>query len=253
MIRGLYTGASAMLVYARRQDLLANDLANAQTPGYRTEDAPIRAFPELFIHEELAATRSPRGMAGTGAYLDRSYLRWEPAPIRYTGRELDLAIEGDGFFAVQTPAGVRLTRAGNFVVDAQGRLATPDGYVVLGPEGPVQAGTAQGAALAVTEQGEVLDATTGALLGRIGLVDVPDRQGLVREGSNLFRPTAESGPVAAAAGTIRQGMLEGSATSVVETMVQMIAGLRAYQAAQQAVRAEDEMTGSLIAQVGRVS
>lgn len=242
-----------MLVFARRQDLLANDLANATTPGYRTEVAPVRAFPEMAIFRELRATRQYRGQAGTGAFIDRSYTRWDPAPVRYTGRSLDVAIEGDGFFVVQTPAGLRLTRAGNFTISADGLLATQDGWPVLGEAGPIQTGGAAGEDLVVTEDGSVVLKGDGVLLGRLLVVDVPDRQGLAREGSNLFRFTADSGDPVRVEPRLQQGMLEGSGTSVVGTMVDMIAGLRAYDAARQAVQAHDRMTEALIAQLGRTS
>lgn len=242
-----------MLVFGRRQDLLANDLANASTPGYRTETAPVRAFPELPLFRELHTRRDYRGQAGTGAFIDRSYTRWDPAPVRYTGRALDVAIEGEGFFAVQTPAGIRLTRAGDFTVSPAGFLATQDGWPVLGEGGPILVGAVPEHDLVITEEGVVVSRQDGAVLGRLRVVDVPDRQGLVREGSHRFRPTEASGPPVAVAGRLQQGMLEGSATPVVATMVEMIAGLRAYDAARLAVQAHDRMTEALIAQMGRTS
>ncbi|MEW6045869.1 MAG: flagellar hook-basal body protein [Bacillota bacterium] len=252
MVRGLFSAGSAMLVFSGRQDLLANDLANAATPGYRTEVAPVAAFPEMLIHRELRTVRTPRGLAGTGAYIERSYTRWDPAPARYTGRNLDLAIEGDGFFVVQSAAGPRLTRAGNFTIGSDGVLVTQDGLPVLGLDGPVRTGRVTDGEIAVTQEGAVMT-EDGRFLGQILVVDVPDRQGLVREGSNLFRYTAESGGPVRVDARVQQGMLEGSGTSVIGTMVEMIAGMRAYQAAQQAVRAHDQMTEALIAQLGRTS
>lgn len=252
MIRGLFTGASAMLVYGMRQDLLANDLANVQTPAYRPQDAPIRSFPELFIHEEIASRRLPRGPMGTGATLDPSVTRWTQAPVRYTGRPLDLAIEGEGFFAVLTPAGPRLTRAGNFTVGADGWLATPDGYPLLGEQGPIEVSGLGAEEIVIAPDGQVLG-PEGQSLGRILVVDVSDRQGLVREGANLFRFTEASGGPVRVEVPVRQGMLESSAASVVRTMVEMIAAVRAYQAAQVVVRSHDEVTGDLIAQLGRSS
>ena len=242
-----------MLVFARRQDLLANDLANATTPGYRTEVAPVEAFPELPIFRELRGGREYRGQAGTGAFIGRSYTRWDPVPVRYTGRSLDVAIDGDGFFVVEAPAGPRLTRAGNFTISADGFLATHDGWPVLGEAGPIPTGGVPDRELAITEDGQVVSMRDGTVLGRLLVVDVPNRQGLAREGSNLFRSTAESGDPVPVAARLEQGMLEGSGTSVVGTMVEMIAGLRAYDAARVAVQAHDRMTEALIAQLGRTS
>lgn len=243
-----------MLVFARRQDLLANDLANAATPGYRREEAPVRAFPQLHIHEELHATLSPRGLAGTGAYLDRSTVRWDVAPLRQTGRSLDVAIDGEGFFAVMTPAGLSLTRAGDFTVRADGMLVSADGHPVVGEDGPISLAGVDSTRVIVTQTGDVFgSADASTRLGRIQTFRVADPASLERQGANLFRATAASGPAEPTQATVRQGMLEASGTSVVHTMVSMIEGLRAYQAAEQAVRAQDEWTGWLIRQVGRVS
>ncbi len=252
MVRGLFSAASAMLVFARRQDLLANDLANATTPAYRTEVAPVEAFPEMAIFREYRASRVYRGQVGTGAFIGRSYTLWEAPPVRYTGRSLDVAIEGEGFFVVQTPAGQRLTRAGNFVLTAEGVLATPDGHPVLGEGGPIQAVGVSEAELRIAEDGWVLNGQ-GQVLGRLLVVDVADRTGLAREGANRFQWTADAGPVEPVPARLRQGMLEGSATDVAATMVEMIAGVRAYDAASRAVQAHDRMTEALITQMGRTS
>ena len=253
MVRGLYAGASAMLVYELRQDLLANDLANAQTPGYRPQDAPVVAFPQMLVYEEVDGARLPRGVAGTGAYLEESFTRWRAAgAVRYTGRSLDLAIQGDGFFVVDTPAGPRLTRAGNFQVDGAGFLVSADGFPALGTTGPIQLGSIDPEQVVVTLDGRLLG-PAGEELGQLLVVDVQDRAGLVREGANLYRYTERSGGPVRVDASVHQGMLEGSGTQVVRAMVDMIAAVRAYQAAQVAVRAHDELTGELIQQVGRIT
>ena len=242
-----------MLVWQLRQDLLANDLANAQTPGYRPQDLPVTAFPQMFLYEEVAGQRLPRGVAGTGAYVGESYTRWRVAgPVRFTGRSLDVAIEGEGFFAVETPAGPRLTRAGNFHVDGTGWLVSAHGWRVLGVEGPIWVGDVPAERLSISEEG-VLLGPGGEVLGQLLVADVADRAGLVREGANLYRFTEASGGPVRVEVAVRQGMLEGSGTSVVQAMVEMIAAVRAYQAAQVAIRSHDELTGELIQQVGRLS
>lgn len=242
-----------MLVYQLRQDLLSNDLANAQTPGYRPQDMPVVAFPQMLIHEEVHGARTPRGVAGTGAYVEQSFTRWQAAgPIRYTGRRLDLAIEGDGFFVVETPAGPRLTRAGNFHVDGAGFLVSPEGFPVLGTMGPIWLGNVDPEQVVVTLEGRLVG-PGGEELGQLLVVDVANRAGLVREGANLYQYTELSGGPVRVDVPVHQGMLEGSGTSVVRVMVDMIAAVRAYQAAQVAVRTHDELTGELIQQVGRLS
>lgn len=254
VMRGLYAGASAMLVHSLRQDLLANDLANAQTVGYRPQDAPVAAFPQLALDREVGIQRSPIGTAGTGAYVEQSFVRWSArGALRHTSRSLDVAIEGDGFFVVQTPAGLRLTRAGQFHVGAGGVLQTPDGHPVMGVTGPISLAGEDADEVVITRDGTLWGAR-GQPLGQLLVVDVADRQGLAPEGATLYRPTPASGdPVRVPDAAVLQGVLEDSGTSVVRAMVDMIAAVRAYQASQVAVRMHDELTGELIQQVGRSS
>ena len=133
MDRGLYIAASGMLAEQMRQDQIANDLANASTPGYKADRTSQRSFHDLLLNN--SATGATIGPQTTAVQVDKIVTDFSSRPTRDTGEPLDFAIVGDGFFAVQTGQGTRYTRNGQFSLDAQGRLVTADGDLVLGRSG----------------------------------------------------------------------------------------------------------------------
>jgi flagellar basal-body rod protein FlgF len=225
MERGLYIAASGMLAEQVRQDLIAHDLANASTPGYKPDRVASRSFGEMLLHD----TRSGQsvGTLGLGTQIDEQVVDTSPGPLRDTGEPLDFAVEGEGFFAVRTSAGVRYTRDGQFSASARGTLVTAAGDDVLGPGGtPISVGA---------------DGRVAA--SAIGVVALTNPR---REGDTLFTGTAG----AAAAGTVRQGALEGSAVDPVQTMVDMLGSLRAFEAGQRVITTIDSTLQKAANQVG---
>ncbi len=227
MDRGLYIAASGMLAEQIRQDQIANDLANASTPGYKGDRTAQRSFGDLL----LANTKSGAvvGPQSTAVQVDEIVTDFTPRPARDTGEPLDFAITGEGFFAVQTAQGVRYTRNGQFALDPQGRL--------------------------VTAQGDpVLDRNGRAIVAADGTVD-PRRLGVValtnprKEGDSLVSGT----PAGAATGTARSGALESSGADAARSMVDMIASMRAFEAGQKVIQAIDETLGQAVSKVGAVS
>jgi len=217
-----------MLAEQARQDLIAHDLANASTPGYKQDRVASTSFGDLLLHD----TSSGRtiGALGLGTQIDRQVTDMSGGPVRDTGEPLDFAVEGDGFFAVRTSAGVRYTRDGQFSRSAAGTLVTAAGDDVLGPTGaPVRVGA----------DGRV--ASTA-----IGVVAVTNP---VRQGDNLFSATAGG----AATGRVRGGALEGSAVDPVHTMVEMLGSLRAFEAGQRVITTIDSTLNKAANQVGSVS
>src|SRR5690242_10327156 len=130
MDRGLYIAASGMLAEQVRQDQIANDLANASTAGYKAERTTQQSFGELLLTNSVTGQRV--GNVTTAVGVTGTVTDWSPGMLKDTGEPLDFGINGDGFFAVQTNAGTRYTRNGEFTSDAQGRLTTLDGGLVLG-------------------------------------------------------------------------------------------------------------------------
>jgi flagellar basal-body rod protein FlgF len=226
MERGLYIAASGMVSEMARQDLIANDLANASTPGYKADRAVQGSFGDLLLSN--TATGATVGPLGLGSRIERQVTDLSAAPIKETGEALDFAVEGDGFFAVQTPQGVRYTRNGQFTATAQGTLADQRGNAVLGQNGqPVRIGA----------DGKV-DAAA------VGLFTVANAR---KVGDSMLQGTVAAGR---AAGQVRSGALEGSGSDPTRAMVDMIASLRAYESGQKVITTIDSTLGKAANQVG---
>src|ERR687892_687461 len=225
MDRGLYIAASGMLAEQIRQDQIANDLANASTPGYKGDRTAQRSFGDLLLAN--TANGAVVGRQSTAVQVDAIETDFSPRPARETGEPLDFAITGEGFFAVQTAAGVRYTRNGQFAVSPQGLLVTAQGDSVLDRGGrPIRT------------DGRVDPA-------RLGVYALTDPR---KEGDNLVTGT----PAGAATGTVRSGALESSGADPARAMVDMIASMRAFEAGQKVIQAIDETLGRAVTQVGSI-
>jgi flagellar basal-body rod protein FlgF len=229
MDRGLYIAASGMLAELTRQDQIANDLANASTPGYKPDTSSQSSFGALLLQN--TGMSQPIGVIAQGARIDATTTDMAQGTLTQTGQPLDLGIDGQGFFTVQTPAGDRYTRDGQLGVDGQGRLQTSTGYLVLdNANKPIQVGSPDG--VKISADGTI--SRNNKTIAKLGLVSLTNP---VKQGDTLFAGTAGTRPV----GTdIRQGYLEGSGINATSTMVAMMTSLRTYQSDQQAVQAIDE-------------
>jgi flagellar basal-body rod protein FlgF len=227
MDRGLYIAASGMLAEQVRQDQIANDLANASTPGYRADRTSQRTFGDLLLVN--GTNGRAVGSQSTAVQVDAVQTDWTPQPSRETGEPLDFAITGEGFFAVRTDAGTRYTRNGQFTVSPQGQLVTANGDAVLGRNGrPITVGSD----------------------GRVDprALSVVTVTGAAKEGDNLFAGT----PGGQAASDVRAGALEGSGADPSRSMVDMIASLRAFEAGQKVITTIDETLQKASTQVGSI-
>ena len=227
MERGLYIAASGMLSEMQRQDLIANDLANASTPGYKADRTAQHSFAEMLL--ENRRTGATIGSLGSGVSITRQVTDLSPQALRETGEPLDFAITGEGFFGVQTEDGLRFTRNGRFMADGQGRLTDQLGNAVVGRDG---------APLTVGADGTIDP-------GRVGVFNVQDAR---KAGEGLFTGAA-GGP---ADGQVRTGALEGSGVDAARTMVDMIASLRAFEAGQRVITTIDSTLQKAANDVGRV-
>ena len=214
MERGLYIAASGMLAEQVRQNQIANDLANASTPGYKADRSSQRSFSDVLLHN--TSTGQNIGALGTGVTIAQTTTDLTPASLRDTGEPLDFAVEGTGFFAVRTPQGIRYTRNGQFMRSAQGTLTDSLGNQVLGQNGRPVNVRADGTA-----------ATSP------GVFNV---SGLRKAGDSLFTGTQAG----RATGTARSGSLEASGTDPARAMIVMISSERSYEAGQKAIRTIDE-------------
>jgi flagellar basal-body rod protein FlgG len=224
MERGLYIAASGMLAEMARQDQLANDLANASTPGYKADRVSQRSFGDLMLSNSTDG--SVIGPLGAGAAIDKQVTDVRPQAMRATGQPLDLAVEGDGWFGVQTKQGVRYTRNGSFSADAKGTLVDQLGNQVLGVGGkPV----------AVTEG--TIDPTKVALF---------NLRNPVKQGDSNF--TGQAG--GQATGTVQSGSLEGSGVDPARAMIDLMASMRTMEATQRAITTIDTTLQQTSSQVG---
>ncbi len=224
MDRGLYIAASGMLAEQIRQDQIANDLANASTPGYKADRTSQRTFKDLLLQN--SATGATIGPQSTAVQVDQITTDFSAEPVKDTGEPLDFAIVGDGFFAVQTTQGTRYTRNGQFALDTQGRLVTSAGDPVL------------------DANGRAITATNGTVdPRRIGVVALNNP---VKQGDSLVTGTSAG----AGNGTVRSGALEGSGADAARSMVDMIDSMRAFEAGQKVIQAIDDTLGKAANQVG---
>jgi flagellar basal-body rod protein FlgG len=226
-----------MAAHQSRIDVLANNLANVDTPGFKADLLTIdqSAIPENLTSDILA----PVSTVEAG----RPGMNLAPGVLKTTGNPLDLAIIGPGLFVVDTPQGERYTRAGNFVRDGQGFLTTQDGFRVLGTDGPVS----------VPETGFRVDANGRVAEGSaLRIVGSENFGGLVKVGAALFAPVEGApAPAALADATVAQGQLEGSNVNVVMGMVEMLATMRTYEAYQKTIQALDQTVGHAANDLGR--
>ncbi|MGL5677330.1 MAG: flagellar hook-basal body protein, partial [Cellulosilyticaceae bacterium] len=133
MIRGLYTAATGMNAQAKKMDVISNDLANVNTAGYKKDDVVISSFPEVLMSKIGGGNATPDGPIGRmalGVRVDEVYTQFSQGSLVKTDGLVDIAIQGDGFFVVETPAGMAYTRDGKFSITADGMLVTKEGYAV---------------------------------------------------------------------------------------------------------------------------
>ena len=252
MIRSLYTAATGMTGQQLNMDVIANNLANVNTTGFKRSRADFQDL--LYQNTRGAGTSAAQGLqvptgiqVGLGTRTAAIERIQSQGDFRQTGNPLDLVVEGDGFFPVQLPDGqIGYTRDGTFKLDSQGRLVNSDGYI-LQPEITVPAEGTVTIGLDGTVQATIQGTAAPQQLGQIQLALFINPAGLESVGRNIFRPTAASGdavqgtPGLDGLGTIGSGFLEMSNVKVVEEMVDMISAQRAYEINSKSIQASDEM------------
>ncbi|MEZ5284198.1 MAG: flagellar basal-body rod protein FlgG [Vicinamibacterales bacterium] len=253
MIRALYTAASGMNAQQANLDNVAHNIANVNTAGFKKTHVQ---FEDLVYQETRTAGapvsvagESPVGLAtGLGTRAMATARDFAQGNLRTTNAPLDIAIEGDGFFQVSLPDGTTgYTRAGALVRDSQGQLVTMEGY----PVEPQISIPENATSVTISRQGIVSAAIAGQgapqELGTLELAIFQNPAGLRALGGNILAVTTASGepqtgvPGTDGRGTLLQGFLEDSNVSVVEEMVNMILGQRAYEANSKVIRTADEM------------
>jgi flagellar basal-body rod protein FlgG len=251
MLRALYSSAAGMQSQQVNLDVIANNLANVNTTGFKKSKTEFQDLlyqtPRAAGSEAGGGNQLPTGIQiGHGSQLVATSKIFTTGELTQTGERLDMAIQGDGFFEVQMPDGTKAyTRDGALKTASDGRVITSDGYLVQGGFQPIPQGTT---ALTISATGQVTTTTaSGSQNFTVQLVRFNNPAGLQSMGRNLYQETTASGtpelgnPGENGFGTLQQGYLEMSNVKVVEEMVNMIVAQRAYEVNSKAVQAADEM------------
>ena len=251
MPRALFTGASGMAAQQTNIDVIANNIANVNTTGFKRQRVN---FQDLFydIVESPGSTSPGQGVTpagveiGNGVIISSTPRNFSAGSVENTGVDTNMAIEGDGFFEVLLPDGTSAyTRAGDFLPDRDGNLVTPDGYL-LQPQLTIPDETVQ---VSIGSTGDVTVVVNGvqSSIGNVNLTRFQNPSGLIALGRNLFSETAASGtpqqgtPGTPGFGVIRGGAIEGANVEVVNELVNMIVAQRAFEMNSKSVRASEEM------------
>lgn len=246
MIRGIYTAAMGMLLDMSKVDTTANNLANIETVGYKKDKLTFRAYQDRAIYA-LPDRRHPIGNLTYSAVLDDVYLDTSQGIIQQTGNLLDLAIDSDGYFALQGENATYYTRAGNFRLDAQGYIVNPDGLRLLDENNqPIQFQDGYN----IDQDGYVKDRFNN-IVTRISVYAFENSSNLRKIGYTLFEPTDESGEAVVAENfRILPGYVELSNVNALMEMTKLIEAQRHFEISQKVVVVEDEMLAKLTSQVG---
>jgi flagellar basal-body rod protein FlgG len=284
MWRGLYTAATGMITEARRTDVIANNLANAATTGYKTDIAVHHEFESMMLkrmydNNETGAGVQANGILdtanvdvtkfkgfkvdqnnapaigelGMGSYIAEIAVNHSQGAFESTGNTFDLAIAGNGFFTVQTPDGIRYTRSGAFFRNQNGVLQDIRGYNLLDIAGnPITIPVATpDTRITVTADGSIFTNGEAQPIAQIQVVQFDHRLAVQKQGNNLFAAVNNAQPQQAT-GEVMQGMLERSNVEIVREMVELIHNHRLYEANAKAITTQDTMLDHSVNQIGRL-
>ena len=224
---GIAAAASALRYYERRQEVVANNLANANTDGFKAE----RIFARLVAESHPAPDTATDLRRGT---------------FKETGNALDIATDSDGFFVVSTPQGERLSRGGSFILSPDGVLTDSAGNQLLGEKGPIRVGPGT-----VTIDRDGLVAVNGDAMDRLRMETIPAGTDVQHDAGTLFVPASAREPLALGSRAVKQGFVEESNVNTVSTMVDMISVQRAYANAAKALTTLDASRATISNELGK--
>jgi flagellar basal-body rod protein FlgF len=260
MLRGFYTAASGMLAQQRRTEMLTNNIANANTPGFKEDQTSLRDFPELLMKhfDNQASTGKTVGSVSTGVYLQETIPKFIQGDVRETGKNTDMALidinrpaKSSVFFTVQAPSGEqRYTRNGNFTLDPEGYLTTSEGLYILDQQGQrIQLSSDK---FSLSENG-LITGQNGEQ-AQLGIAFSDNAQRLIKEGSGLYK--TENGTVLPnATGVqfkVQQGVIEQSNVDVTRAMTEMLTAYRSFEANQKVLQAYDRSMEKAANEIGKI-
>lgn len=265
MWRGLYIAATGMITEMHHTDMIANNLANADTAGFKRDDMAIGEFAPMLLRRindhadsmdvttfkgfSIGNTPPVVGKLGLGSYVDEIAVDHNQGALQTTGNALDVAVSGSGYFIIATPEGPRYTRDGSFFRSTTGEIQNSKGQTVLSNTGRPLTIPPETAQIIISGEGDIF--ADGVNIGRLGFVEF-DNKAVYKQGDNLFRPHDGVTP-RPATGTIQQGVIEMSNTAIVTEMVELINNYRVYEAASKAVQTQDSALDTAVNRVGTLS
>jgi len=252
LIRGIYTAASGMMAQKIKQETIANNLSNLDTSGYKRDSSIFHSFPDMLLSSVDQGgsfpLRAQVGSLNLGILVEENFTLHTQGGLYATENPLDFALDGEGFFTVRTPDGIRYTRNGHFLRDVNGNLVTPQGYFVLGErEEPFMIPSEK---VGVDKRGVITH--EGERTGRFMLTVFENPETLRKEGNNLFAasPGSQVANVEGLNTGVSQGFLEGANIDLVEEISQAMMAMRVYEVNQKVLLAQDELLGKCVNEVG---
>lgn len=253
MLNGIYTAASGLMMEQKRVDVIANNLANVDTHGYK-KDTPV--FSQYLANagktpDDLIRSSDYNKMINATSRLDSISTSYEMGDMQETGRNLDFALTNpNSYFAVDTPFGVRFTRNGDFTIDSDGQLATQEGYKVLSSISQPQYITIPTGAYSVTDTGDIM--VNKVATDKIATAEFPDTTKLQKMGNSLFA-AVDTIPADSQNPGLETGYLEGSNVNPIQEMVRMIEANRSFETYQKVVQTLDDISNKAVNSVGSLS
>lgn len=256
MVKGLYSAYTGMINQQNRLDVLTNNLANSATTGYKKEGATSQSFDEVMavkIKDFSEAYVNKRiGTMSMGVKIGENYTDYSQGSFKVTENTYDLALEGDGFFAISftNKAGeqsIKYTRDGSFTVTEDGYLVTKDGDYVQGQNGNIQINP--NADITIDSMGNIYE--NEVQTNQLDIVSVADNNYLEKYGENMYQ-LVEGGTLQESAARVHQGYLEASNVNVIKEMVEMITVTRAYETNQKVIQTIDTTLDKAVNTVGKV-
>jgi flagellar basal-body rod protein FlgF len=246
----MYVGLSKQILLQRELDIVANNLANVDTTGFKVEemvDATDPASPAMSV----GVTQPVQFAVANGVARD-----FTQGGLTQTNAPLDLAISGSGFFQVQTASGPRFTRDGRFATNAQSQLVTQNGDPVLDASGSPISINPQGSPPVIGRDGTITQTVAGQtgaqVVGKVGVVTFPDLSALSKQGDGLYSLTTNQAPQPATGAVIQQGMLEGSNVQPIIQITDMIRINRAYEMVSQLLTSTADLSSTALQQISSI-
>ncbi len=247
MSGAMYLAAAGALVQQLRLEMLANDVANVNTLGYKGERSVFR-MPQEDREPILASVDQVQTLSPYAPPFETA-IDFSQGALQQTGNPLDVAIDGDGFFSIETPDGQQYTRQGGFTVNSEGVLTTHDGYPVLGEGGEI---TITQGTVEIDSQGVIY--VDGDEVGQLQIIDFEKRNQLMKVGNGRFVTTdPEAVQTRPENYTISQGFVETANVNPIRAMTEMIETSRIFDAYQKVIQSADEATGKSIKDVGTIA